>query len=208
MLTFKNIFSKEKILRVLGIILISGGLLLLYLIYFPLVKEEVLYRSRQVFPLSENNGEAKEIIPVDKDFALVIPKININAKVFPDVDATNPKEYLPLLVKGVAQAKGSQLPGQEGNVFIFAHSSDTPLNAVRYNAVFYLLNKMEKDDEIFLYYQQEKYSYQVLEKKIISPEKMGDYLKTLKGKILTLQTCYPPGTTINRLLVVAEETEK
>jgi len=206
--TFKNIFSKEKILRALGIILISGGLLLLYLIYFPLIKEEVLYRSRQVFPSSENNGEAKEIIPVDKDFALVIPKININAKVFPDVDATNPKEYLPLLVKGVAQAKGSQLPGQEGNVFIFAHSSDTPLNAVRYNAVFYLLNKMEKDDEIFLYYQQEKYLYQVLEKKIISPEKMGDYLKTLKGKILTLQTCYPPGTTINRLLVVAEEREK
>ncbi len=192
----------------MGIILISGGLLLLYLIYFPLLKEEVLYRSRQVFLSSETNEETKEIIPVDKDFSLVIPQININAKVFPNVDATNPQEYLPILVKGVAQAKGSVNPGELGNVFIFAHSSDTPLNVLRYNAVFYLLNKMGKDDEIFLYYQQEKYLYKVTEKKIISPEKMSDFLKTLKGKTLTLQTCYPPGTTINRLLIIAEETEE
>jgi len=43
----------------------------------------------------------------------------------------------------------------------------------------------------------------IQEKKIISPEKLNDYLKTLKGKTLTLQTCYPPGTTWKRTLVFA-----
>jgi LPXTG-site transpeptidase (sortase) family protein len=203
--TFKNTSNKKDILKVLGILLILGGFLLLYLIYFPVLKEEISYRFVSV---KNSSQEKEEIIPVDEDFALVIPKININAKVFPKVDASNPKEYLPLLAKGVAQAKGSANPGEEGNVFIFAHSTDTSLNASRYNAVFYLLNKMEKDDEVIVYYQQEKYLYQVLEKKIIRPEELNDYLKTLKGKTLTLQTCYPPGTTINRLLVIAKETEE
>ena len=202
--TSKNIFAKDKILKPLGLFLILGGFLLLYLIYLPVFKEEISYRFTTVKNISKEN---KEIIPIDEDFGLVIPKININSKVFHNIDSNNPKEYLPLLTKGVAHAKGSLLPGQEGNVFIFAHSTDTTLNVSRYNAVFYLLNKLEKDDEVFLYYQQEKYNYKVLEKKIISPEKLKDYLKTLKGKTLTLQTCYPPGTTLNRLIVIAQEID-
>ena len=189
-------------MKIVGLVLIVGGLLLVGLIYSPVIREEVNYRFSSVKTPFQKN---KEIIPLDKEFGLVIPKIDINVKVFANVDAQNPKEYLPLLAQGVAHAKGSLLPGQEGNVFIFAHSTNTPLNASRYNAVFYLLNKMEKDDEVFIYYQQEKHSYKVLEKKIISPEKLNDYLKTLKGETLTLQTCYPPGTTINRLLVTAQE---
>lgn len=194
----------EKILKIVGLVLIAGGLLLVGLIYFPIIRQEVNYRLTTVKSSFQEN---KEIIPVDKEFGLVVPKIEVNVKVFPNVNANNPKEYLPLLAQGVAHAKGSLLPGQEGNVFIFAHSTDTPLNANRYNAVFYLINKLEKDDEIFVYYQQEKHLYKVLEKKIISPKKLNDYLKTLKGKTLTLQTCYPPGTTLKRLLVVAQEID-
>ena len=192
----------EKVLKIVGLVLIVGGLLLVGLIYSPVIRQEVNYRITSVKAPFQKN---KEIIPLNKEFGLVIPKINVNVKVFPNVNANNPKEYLPLLAKGVAHAKGSLLPGQEGNVFIFAHSTDTPLNASRYNAVFYLINKLEKDDEVFVYYQQEKHSYKVLEKKIISPEKLNDYLKTLKDKTLTLQTCYPPGTTLKRLIVIAKQ---
>jgi len=194
----------EKTFKIVGLALIVGGLLLVGLIYSPVIREETKYRLTTV---KSSFQESKEIIAVDKEFGLVIPKIAVNVKVFANVDANNPKEYLPLLAQGVAHAKGSLLPGQEGNVFIFAHSTNTPLNATRYNAVFYLLNKLEKEDEILIYYQQQKYTYKVMEKKIISPEKLNDYLKTLKGKTLTLQTCYPPGTTINRLLIIAQERD-
>jgi len=204
MKTSLNIFS-NKTLKIIGSLLIALGIILLFLIYFPLLKQEIIYQGQQVLKNKNQQETSKEIIPVDNNFGLVIPKIEVNAKVFANVDAQNPKEYLPILVKGVAQAKGSFLPGQEGNVFIFAHSSDNVFNAARYNAVFYLLNKMEKDDEIFIYYQQQKFSYQVLEKKILNPEKMSGFLKTLKGKTLVLQTCYPPGTTLKRLLLIAKE---
>ncbi len=152
----------EKVLRIVGLILVGGGLLLVGLIYSPVVKEETNYRLIKV---KSSFQKSQEITPVDKSFGLLIPKIGVNVKVFANVDATSPKEYLPILAQGVAQAKGSFLPGEGGNVFIFAHSTDTPLNANRYNAVFYLLNKLEKDDEIFIYYQQEKYVYKVSEKK-------------------------------------------
>ena len=194
----------EKILKIIGLILIIGGLLLVGLIYSPVIREEANYRLTAVKSSFQKN---KEIIPIDKEFGLIIPKIDVNVKVFPNVDATKPQEYLPILAKGVAQAKGSLLPGQEGNVFIFAHSTDTPLNASRYNAVFYLINKLEKDDEIFVYYQQQKYIYKVVEKKIVAPEKLTNYLKILKGETLTLQTCYPPGTTLKRLIVTARLVE-
>ena len=194
----------EKVLKIIGLILIVGGLLLVGLIYSPVIREEANYRLSSVKAPFQKN---KEIVPVDKDFGLMIPKLDINVKVFANIDATKPKEYLPILAQGVAHAKGSLLPGQEGNVFIFAHSTDTPLNASRYNAVFYLLNKLEKDEEILVYYQQQKYVYKVMEKKIVAPEKLADYLKTLRGETLTLQTCYPPGTTLKRLIVTARLVE-
>lgn len=193
-----------KTLKIIGLLLIAGGSLLISLIYSPILREEWRYRAVTV---ESQIQKEKEITPESTEFGLMIPKIGINAKVFAHVDTNNPEEYLPLLTQGVAHAKGSVLPGEEGNVFIFAHSSDTPFNITRYNAVFYLIGKLESDDEIFVYYQEKKHLYKVIEKQIVSPEKLGGYLKTLKGKTLTLQTCYPPGTTINRLLVIAKEID-
>ncbi len=194
----------NSMFKTVGILLIIGGLLLLSLIYGPVFKEEFRYRTLT----SESQiQKEKEIVPESTEFGLVIPRIGINAKVFANVDANNPKEYLSLLTQGVAHAKGSVLPGREGNIFIFAHSSDTQLNITRYNAVFYLIGKLESGDEIIIYYNENKYFYRVINKKILFPEVLGDYLATLKGRTLTLQTCTPPGTTIKRLLVVAKEKD-
>ena len=103
----------EKVLKIVGLVLIVGGLLLVGLIYSSVIREEANYRLATVKSSFQKN---QEIIPVDKDFGLLIPKLDINVKVFANVDATKPQEYLPLLAKGVAQAKGSLLPGQKGNV--------------------------------------------------------------------------------------------
>lgn len=193
----------NSISKIIGILLIIGGLSLIGLIYGPVIKEELRYRTLTI----KSPPQEEEIIPESEEFGLIIPKIGINAKVFPNVDANNPKEYLPLLTQGVAHAKGSALPGEEGNVFIFAHSSDTPFNITRYNAIFYLIGKLETGDEIIVYFQYERYLYKVIDKKIVPPELVADVVGRHTGKTLTLQTCTPPGTTINRLLVIAKETE-
>jgi LPXTG-site transpeptidase (sortase) family protein len=192
----------DNIFKIIGGFFFFVGFVFIGLIYAPVFKEEVRYQTSLL-----QSGPKKEIVPQSTEFGLVIPKIGVNAEVFANVDADNPKEYLPLLTKGVAHAKGSVLPGGEGNVFIFAHSSDTPTNITRYNAVFYLLSKLEPEDEIIIYFSERKYLYKVIEKKTIPPEVLDSTLRSLKGKTLTLQTCTPPGTTINRLLVIAEEVD-
>lgn len=201
-------------MRKIGSLLIFIGFVILLLIFLPVIKEEIRYRSEDFvgikYSLDANSAlldnKIKEIIPVDKEFGIVIPKININAKIFPDVDPTNPNNYLSVLKKGVAHSKGSSYPGQDGNVFLFAHSTDAFWNVGQYNAVFFLIGKLEKGDEVDIYYQGKLYKYNVLEKKVVAPEILEEYVRqhTL-GKTLTLQTCYPPGTTLKRLIVIAKE---
>lgn len=191
----------SSISKIIGFLLIIGGLLLVGFIYGPIFREEFRYRTIGTPPQEE------EIIPISEDFGLIIPKIGVNAKVFAHVDSKNPKEYLPILTQGVAHAKKSVLPGEEGNIFIFAHSSDTPFNITQYNAVFYLIGKLKTGDEIIIHYNYMRYLYKVIDKKIIPPEVMSDYLRGFGGNTLTLQTCFPPGTTINRLLVIAKEAD-
>ncbi|HUV42584.1 MAG TPA: sortase [Patescibacteria group bacterium] len=190
-------------IKKIGILLIIGGLVLISMIYLPIVKEEFSYQAS----IAQSRISEEKIIPKSRDFGLVIPRIQINEQIFSGIDPTNPSEYLPVLTQGVAQARGSAFPGKEGNVFIFAHSSDTPLNITRYNAVFYLIGKLNPSDEIIIYYQKRQYTYQVTDKKILSPKELEEFLGTLEGKTLTLQTCYPPGTTLKRLIVIAKEAD-
>ena len=143
--------------------------------------------------------------PVNEEFGIVIPKIRANAAVIANVSPFNEKEYQMALTKGVAQARDTALPGQKGNIFIFAHSAGDFYNANRYNAIFYLLSKMQKKDPIFLIYKGKKFKYLVREVKTVAGEELQYLNKTNYEKSLTLMTCWPPGTTLKRLLVIAEQ---
>lgn len=148
--------------------------------------------------------ESPKESPVDENFGIIIPKIRANSKIIANVDPYNEKEYQVALTKGVAHAKGTAFPGQTGNVFIFSHSSENFYEALRYNSIFYLLNKMEKGDEIGIYYKKNKIPYKVVEKKIVDANDVSYLKKNSKKHTLTLMTCWPPGTTLKRLLVIAE----
>ena len=107
----------------------------------------------------------------------------------------------------MAHAKGTAYPGQKGNVYLFAHSTDAFYNVGRYNAVFYLIGKLENGDEIDIYYKDQKIVYEVYEKKVVGADDIK-YLGNLGDRnTLTLQTCYPPGTTLKRLVVVASQKD-
>lgn len=155
--------------------------------------------------LLAKGGETISITPVDSDFGVVIPKINANARVIPNVDASNYSEYMAALKLGVAHAAGTSLPGLPGNTYFFAHSTDFFWNVGRYNAVFYLLKELEANDEIDVFYGGRRFIYTVMDKKIVSADEISYLTNSLDGEErLTLQTCWPPGTTIKRLLIVAK----
>lgn len=141
--------------------------------------------------------------PVSTEFGIIIPKIGANAPILPNVDAGVPDEYLPALQKGVAHAAGTVFPGVSGNIFLFAHSTDAFWNIGRYNAIFFLLKELEKGDEIDLFFQGKRHIYRVVNTMVVDPNQTQHLTDRTPYEQLTLQTCWPPGTTLQRLLVVA-----
>lgn len=166
--------------------------------------------------LSESNKTDNafdvEITPYENK--IVIPKIGKNIPLLdiPPMVVSGQDElnniFMQELENGVIRYPGSVKPGNEWNTFVFGHSSNFPWIKWDYNDVFALLDKVVFDDYIYVYYDQKKYTYKIREKKVVRP---GDVsvLKRNKGKNeITLMTCWPIGTTLNRLLVVWELIEE
>ena len=149
------------------------------------------------------------LIPKDTFFDVLIPKIGANARVFPNVDSTNEDEYLKVLQKGVAHAKGSVFPGIPGTTYLFAHSTDSFIDVGRYNAVFYLLKDLNPGDQVVIFYQNKRYNYTVAQTKITDGNDVSYLTHAHEGpEQLVLQTCWPPGTAWKRLLVIAKPVGK
>lgn len=182
-----------------GLVCSVTGFFIVLSTFFPLVKNEVAYQVRK-----KEYYTPKEIVPIDKDFGIVIPKIGANSKVIKDVDPFNPAVYQKALSYGVAHAKRTSLPGMGGNMFLFSHSSSDFLTARRYNSIFYLLSKLNPNDRIDIYFEQNKYAYSVFSKKIVEADDLSYLASNSRQDILTLMTCWPPGTSLRRLIVQAK----
>lgn len=185
----------SSILIRLGVALSAAGLVILTLTFGPIMLEELKYNLRPKTALITK--------PVDSDFGIIIPKLAANARVIANVDPYDAKAYQWQLTRGVAHARGTAVPGAMGNMFLFAHSSEDFYNAIRYNSVFYLLPKLERGDEIIMYYKGVKFTYAVTEKKLVDAKDVSYLTEEQSGQTLTLMTCWPPGTTLKRLLVFA-----
>ncbi len=193
-------------------LLILAGVIIFFLVFKQVIKEELSYQFDQWSGIRYSleadpnfpESQIRPIVPVNREFSIVIPKLNISAEAFPEVNPYDQSEFLPILKKGVAHAKGTFFPGDGKNIYLFAHSTDSFLNAGRYNAIFYLIGKLKNGDEIDIFYRNELFKYSVFEKKVVQPGAIK-YLRPDTEEILTLQTCYPPGTTLERLIVRAQK---
>ena len=198
-----------------------AGLMSLIAFFIPLIQAELDYRFGvikgikrivQVEPsprpigfgdISEGFKPEAMIIPISTDFGIVIEKINANAKVV-DADSANEKQYTDALKIGVVHAKGTNYPGEAGNIYLFSHSTDAPWNIIRYNAVFYLLRELQSGDKVLMFYQGRRYDYEIFDKRIVSADETLFLTNKYDKSILTLQTCDPPGTLWKRLIVRAK----
>lgn len=198
-----------RFFRGIGAGLISFAIVGVIFAFWPIVKEEYLYRfgtkNEEVisgFGELLSKSDAAEL-GLDPYFSVYIPKINAKAKIIPNVDAGSPVDYLKALSKGVAHAKGTNYPGQGKLIYLFSHSTDSPLNFARYNAVFYLLGKLEKGDRIIVYFMGQQYQYTVAEELTTSATDTSWLTDNGQGEELVLQTCDPPGTSFGRLIIIA-----
>ncbi|MFA7685750.1 MAG: class D sortase [Candidatus Gracilibacteria bacterium] len=150
-----------------------------------------------------------EVMPIDT--RLVIPRINQNIPIV-GVSSKNlvehdwnalEKDMQEALKKGVIHYPGTSYPGQKGNIVITGHSSYFPWDPGRFKDVFALLHQMKIGDKVMIYYNQEKYVYEVTETKVVLPSNI-DVLKQTPDDKLTLITCTPVGTNLKRLIVTAK----
>jgi len=202
----------------LPLILILIGILLLILPWAPLIKDEVWYALKgreeepKKFSAFAKSAFAQYLFdkptaynPVNKDFALVIEKIGVNVPVIKDVYVSDESAYKESLEHGVAHAASSGYPSRDpGNVYIFAHASLNFWQLGKYSTVFNLLRKLDTGDIIHVFYQGQDYVYVVMNKDSVKGWDTFPLERTVIEPVLTLQTCDPPGTTLNRLIITAK----
>ena len=168
------------------------------------------YSLKKLINISNKNELNIDIEITPYENRIIIPKIWKN---IPLIDIENKKIdwyseldeiFMKELEKWVIRYPWSAKPWKDWSTFIFGHSSNFPWMEWDYNDVFSLLDKVEYDDIVILYYGQKKYKYKIREKKVISPGDVSILKRNKDISELTLMTCWPIWTTLNRLIVTWE----
>lgn len=211
---FTNKEMKGKI-RLLGkFLIVTGVLMLLFLLFTNVYTNYQQRRLAQVWEQKQNLVEKKQSFrgtspktklgppPANPDiqyykelkeksvFAkLVIPKIGLDTIV---VEGVTPEA----LKQGPGHMPGTALPGELGNSVLSGHR-------VTYGAPFYRLDELEVGDAIIVYTPSQKFKYTVVEKKIVSPSDISAIQPTSEAT-LTLTTCNPRYSARQRLIIIAK----
>lgn len=146
-------------------------------------------------------------INVGPESRLIIPKINVDVPVIYDV-GNDYASQLKAMEGGLAHFAipgASSHPGQIGNTVLSGHSSNDLLDRGDYKFIFAQLDKLAVGDSIYAHYGSKRYTYSVTGKTIVQPTEVNKLVYPTTKPILTLITCTPLGTALNRLLVTAEQ---
>jgi len=219
---YKPPVKRNTYLVIVSYLLISASIWGVLAIYWPVARTEMYFQiqdyrnsrgttggdwltwlvPRFTFDLSSGSSSDRPT-----DFTLVIPKIYVKESVIANVDPTRKDNYLPALQKGIAHAAGTAMPGDGQLGYYFAHSSGMNILAPQKQAIFYLLGKLKEGDEVYLFREGKKYTFEVSGKQVLEADNVT-FLNTLYDKeTIVMQTCWPIGTSLRRLIVTAQLTK-
>ncbi|MBW6441921.1 sortase [Patescibacteria group bacterium] len=150
--------------------------------------------------IKKNDSFIDNPTEIPEYFYITIPKLKIeNAIVKSEFDGASPDEFL-------GHYKGSSLPGDPGDSFIYGHSV-LPwfFNPKNYKTIFSTLGNLEAGDEITIQYSDKELIYRVEDKATLPPNEVkpldGWKPKYLNESTVSLMTCWPAGTKTNRLII-------
>ncbi|MBE0417954.1 MAG: class E sortase [Coriobacteriia bacterium] len=103
------------------------------------------------------------------------------------------------LKKGPGWITYTDLPGETGNVGIAAHRTT-------YGAPFRRLDELEQGDIIHFYSPYRRYTYEVAEKLIVTPDQV-EVMRSTEDPRLTLSACHPPYSARYRLVIQTKLVE-
>ena len=145
---------------------------------------------------------------VSADPVLIIPKINVNVPIIFTANAASEDSLNAAMDKGVAwfNIRGaSARPGEVGNFVLSGHSSNDWLDQGDYKFIFARLEQLGEGDTIYVNYEGTRYTYTVSKTKVVKPTDVSALTDPVSAPEITLVTCTPLGTALNRLLVFGKQ---
>ena len=182
---------------------IGGAVLILFLFSF--------FNERFIAPFIQPSRVATNAPIINDNSAgsgnpeIIIPKINVEIPVVYGVSSIEEDVMQDALQNGVLHYADTALPGENGNIVIVGHSSNNIFNKGRYKFAFVLLNRLENGDTFTLTRDGKRYVYQVFKKAVVKPTDLAVLSPGTKVATAALVTCDPPGTSINRLVIIGEQ---
>lgn len=144
---------------------------------------------------------------VTKESRLIIPKINVDVPVMYDVGIDHDSQ-MKAMENGVAHFPipgANSHPGELGNTVLAGHSSNDLFGGGDYKFIFARLDKMQKGDTLYANYNGVRYTYVVTKTEVVKPNEVNKLIYKTNVPVMTLITCTPLGTALNRLLITAEQ---
>ena len=145
----------------------------------------------------------KTIQPDMPENSIRIPAISVDAPISWRVNNI-PKDVSKGLSEGVIHINGTALPGEKGNVYITGHSSNYVWVRQKYNSIFSNTSKLVVGDIVYVKFGADIFVYKVYDQKIVAANDLS-ILNSSKESRLTLSTCWPLGTSLKRMVVLANQ---
>jgi sortase A len=126
------------------------------------------------------------------------------------VESTDEDVYDEYLKEGLAHFKGTPLPGDGGNSFIYGHSAVDSFFSSHKDlpeTIFTRLESIEIGDTVFIEKDDTILNNKIKKKKIVDPDDFSILETQGETETLTLMTCWPLGIGSKRLIVVGERYE-
>jgi len=159
--------------------------------------------------------KSHQIVPVkiDQEYQgnlnISIPAIGIkNIKISPNVESYHKDVYNLALKDGVAHFKGTPVPGDGGNSFIYGHSAVPSFFSRHKNlpeTIFTKLENAEVGNTVVIERDGVLLNYRIIKKKIIEADDYTIFDQIGNKETVTLMTCWPTGIGSKRLIVIAEK---
>jgi LPXTG-site transpeptidase (sortase) family protein len=156
--------------------------------------------------------QSQRQVVIDKDYkndmSVTVESVGIKDIVISsNVESSNEAVYNQYLKRGVAHFKGTPLPGDGGNSFIYGHSAVESFfsrNRDLPETIFSRLNNIDIGQKVVVKRDDKVLEYTVRNKKIVEPDDFSILQPVHNKETITLMTCWPLGLGTKRLIVVAE----
>ena len=160
-------------------------------------------------PLTNSKKEIVIDTDYSKDMRIDIDSVGIEDIIISaNVESSDEKVYDQFLKRGVAHFRGTPLPGDGGNSFIYGHSSVESFFSRHQNlpeTIFTRLEDIDIGNDVYIERDGERMHYIVRKKKIVEATDFSILNTQGDKETVTLMTCWPLGMGTKRLVVVAEK---